>query len=302
MLLSVFYEPQIECNVVAPWLQGTLAAIDCLAGNKPRIVARACMARSSHVAYLWLGVAILGLQQRYLQDVGRGQIPFDLHSAAWSGTLQSFIQQPTSCPLVSNGRVKRADECRLLFLSRSDCHARAPVCQWRPFGTTSVEDLDAEVRAHTECQAHKLQYHGLRWSGEDTVIMSTTDAVKPLAHLSILRARNAEFINCCEILDRGKEVISENTTRSIFGWLRPDGRTCDEKAIFQHPWLDMSESDSEDEAESPVSPHNGNQGSLAVALWLHNLDCDETVKSRGDDAGTGHFSIDSVPELRCSSS
>ena len=302
MLLSVFYESQIECNVVTPWLQGTLAAVDCLAENKPCIVARACMERSPPVAYLWLGVAILGLQRRYLEDVGRGQIPIDLHSAAWSGTLQSFIQQPVSCPLVSDGRVERADECRLLFLSRSDRHARAPICQWRPFGTTSVEDLDAEVRTHAKCRGHKLQYQGLRWSGEDTMITLTTDAVEPSTDRSRLHASNEQSIICCEKLNREREVISENTTRSIFGWLRPDGRTRDEKEIFQHPWLDMSESDSEDEAESPASSHNGVKDTSLVASWLNDLDCDEIAKSRDDKAGTGHLSIDSTPEQHCSSS
>jgi hypothetical protein len=158
------------------------------------------------------------------------------------------------------------------------------------------------VRNHAECRGHKLEYQGLRWSGENTTITSTTDAAKPSTDRSKLHASNRQFIICCEKLDRGKEVISENTTRSIFGWLRPDGRTRDEKEIFQHPWLDMSESDSEDEAESPASSHNGNKDSSLVALWLGNLDCDEIAKSRDDKAGIGHLSIDSVPELHCSNS
>jgi hypothetical protein len=275
MLLSVFYESQIECNVVTPWLQGTLAAIDCLAENDPCIVARACMEKTPAVAYLWLGVAILGLQQRYLQDVRRGQIPIDLHSAAWSGTLQSFIQQPVSCPLESLGRVERADECRLLYLSRSDRHTRTPICQWRPFGSTAVEDLDIEVRLHIRCEGHKLRYRGLRWSGHDATISLGTNYSKPSADCSNLHATADGLCVCYEALNRDNEVISENTTRSIFGWLRPDGRTRDEKEIFHHPWLDMSESDSEDEADSLAGPDVAVKDASLVTLWLDSLDGEE---------------------------
>lgn len=275
MLLSVFYESQIECNVVTPWLQGTLAAIDCLAENNPCIVARACMEKTPAVSYLWLGVAILGLQQHYLQDVRRGQIPIDLHSAAWSGTLQSFIQQSVSCPLDSRGWVERADECRLLYLSRSDRYTRTPICQWRPFGSTAVEDLDIEARLHVKCRGHKLQYQGLRWSGDDATISWRTNDSKPSIDHSGLYARDDGFCVCYKALNRENEVISENTTRSIFGWLRPDGRTRDEKEIFQHPWLDMPESDSEDEDESLTGSDVAVKNRSLVKLWLDSLDGEE---------------------------
>ncbi|KAF9690458.1 hypothetical protein EKO04_011584 [Ascochyta lentis] len=274
MLLSVFYESQIECNVVTPWLQRTLAAIDCLTENNPCIVARACMEKTPAVAYLWLGVAILGLQQRFLQDVRRGQIPIDLQSAVWSGTLQSFIQQPVSCPLDTRGRVERADECRLLYLSRSDRYTRTPICQWRPFGSTAVEDLDVEVRLHAKCRGHKRQHQGLRWSGDDATILSSTNDSKPPTDRSSLHASDERSCVCYKALNRENEVISENTTRSIFNWLRSDGRTRDEE-IFQHPWLDMTESDSEDEAESLASSNVVGKASSLVTLWFNNLDYKE---------------------------
>ena len=129
MFFSVFYEPDIECNAATSWLQGALAAMDHLAGNNPHIIGRMCMERAPRVACLWLGSLILGVQERLLQELQFGQIPIDLHSAVWSGTVQSFIQQRISKPLIKNGCVSRADECRLLFLSQPDHHARVPVCQ-----------------------------------------------------------------------------------------------------------------------------------------------------------------------------
>lgn len=163
LLLSPFYESSIECNAVTPWLQGTQAAIKQVAENNSYIVGRMCMERSPKVAFLWIGCIILNLQDKILQGVRFGQIPIDLHSAAWSGTVQSFIQQHVSNPMVKDGYVSRVDESRLLFLSQSDQHARVPVCQWRPFGKTPIEDVDIDVRVHQQCEDHWLQYEGTGW-------------------------------------------------------------------------------------------------------------------------------------------
>jgi hypothetical protein len=156
MLLSVFYEPSIECNAATPWLQGALAATDSLAQDDPLVLGRMFMDRLPGVAFLWLGATVLGLQKKLLQDVRFGRIPIDLHSAAWSGTTQSFIQQPVSDPLVADDHVSRADQCWLLFFCQSGSHHRVPVCQWRPFGATHLAFTDVEVRAHAECRGHGL--------------------------------------------------------------------------------------------------------------------------------------------------
>ena len=47
-------------------------------------------------------------------------------------------------------------------------------------------------------------------------------------------------------MTRQNEVISENATRSIFGWLRFDGHAPHEKAIWDHEWFAMSDSDEDD--------------------------------------------------------
>jgi len=156
MLLSSFYNPDVECNAVAPWLQGALAVIDLAAQSDPLFIGRMFMDQQPSVAPLWVGVTVLGLQSKVLQDVRWDSIPIDLLSAAWSGTMQSFIQQPISDPLVLDGHITRADQCRLLFLSQSGTHARVPICQWKPSGKTPLEHTDFEVRIHTSCGAHGL--------------------------------------------------------------------------------------------------------------------------------------------------
>ncbi|RKL09685.1 hypothetical protein BFJ70_g16640 [Fusarium oxysporum] len=251
LLLSAFYEPRIECNAVTPWLQGTLAAIKHVAGNDSYMVGRMCMERSPRVAFLWLGCIILDLQDKLLQEVHFGQIPVDLHSAAWSGTIQSFIQQRVSNPLVTDGYVSRADECRLLFLSQSEHPIRVPMCQWKPFGKTLVEDVDVEVRVHQQCEDHWLQYEGIGWECKDGSLEFQSSRKAGSQNFSGEPLIQHTTDVCPTAIDYGelardREAISENATRSIFGWLRSDGYAPRERDIWDHEWFNMPESDEDD--------------------------------------------------------
>lgn len=156
MLLSVFYEPSIECNAVTPWLQGTSASFQHLAGSESYMAIRLCIARTPALAFLWLGSFVLDVHPELLQQAYVGMILIDLLSAAWSGTVQTFIQHPVTEPLIHDGSVLRADECKLLFLYQPDSHTRLPLCQWKPFRFTPFEDTDIEVRTHRACKHHQL--------------------------------------------------------------------------------------------------------------------------------------------------
>ncbi|AEO62318.1 uncharacterized protein THITE_2106371 [Thermothielavioides terrestris NRRL 8126] len=281
MLLSSFYDPNIECNAVTPWLQGALAAIAVVARDDPLILARMLMDRQPKVAPLWLGVAVLGLQKDLLKDVGFGYIPVDLHSAAWSGTVQSFIQLPVSDPVVADGRVARADQCRLLYLSRSGSHDRVPICQWRPFGETPLEHTDIEIRNHAECQGHGLRYQGFTWDCVDggTATQQPLDGDDAWACPSPLLASQPQRSKQAQVIDYGKldikkDFVSENATRSIFSWLRVDGFASDEKDIWTHEWFEACESDEEVEMQSKGSSVDMARLSSCVETWVSELPCD----------------------------
>lgn len=272
MLLSGFFDPSIECNAAAPWLEGARAALDAVAQGNPLVLGRILMDRQPMVASLWIGATILGLQKGLLRGAGFGQIPINLHSAVWSGTMQSFIQQPVSDPLVRDGQVTRADQCRLLFLSRSRLHSRVPICQWRPFGGTPLEHTDMEVRAHANCKGHGLRYQGFIWDrvdgkttyqpadGEDT---HACHNLPPIQHTA--GSYHVSFE--CGKFDSEKEWASESSTRSIFGWLRFDGYAPDEKEIWTHEWLEPFSCDEEDEEQCEESPKNTPKSSSHVETW-----------------------------------
>jgi hypothetical protein len=270
LLLSVFYEPSIACNAATPWIQGSLAAIKSLGRDDPSIVSRMCMQRTPELACLWLGISVLGLQEELLSHVRSGGIPVDLPSAAWSKTIQAFIQQPISSPLEVDGCVQRADECRLLFLSQSRRHTRAPVCQWKPFGETPTKDVDLEVRAHMQCRGHALQYEAFVWNsaeGEsdpqvpegDTHVLARPDKISPECACDIAEAE-AKY-------REDDDVISENATRNIFSWLRPDGCAEHEQSIYKHDWLNSTDSDEEEELLVEVTP-SGKSSLSRIWEWI----------------------------------
>jgi hypothetical protein len=290
MLLSTFYEPSIECNAVTPWLQGTSAAIDYWGQSDSYWITRMCMERAPAVAFLWLGVIVLDLHQSLLQGVRFGQIPIDLHSAAWSRTTQSFIQDSLSSPLVANGNVSRADECRLLFLSQSGSHARSPLCQWKPFGTTAIEDTDLEVRDHWTCGFHQLRYEGVSWKCQgkrheyqpSTRNLDDCNTIKGKFQVKSYE-KTDPVPSCFTGLDRDREAISENATRNMFEWLRSDGFARNEADIWKHEWFESSDSDDSndfnDESSEEKTSGKLYRSSTQVLVWLSDLKADCRVSN-----------------------
>ncbi|TQW01327.1 immunoglobulin variable region used by the ITC63B heavy chain [Cordyceps javanica] len=280
ILLSVFYEPSIYCNAVTPWLQGSLAAINALAAGKPSVLWRMVAFRAPAASWLWLGAITLGLEEKLMREVGFGQMPIDLTSFAWSGTVQSFMQGPISNAGIHERRIERADECRLLFLAQSHYHSRLPVCQWRPFGSTPLEDADIEVRNHVDCHGHRLRYEGFSWNCKDGKSMhwplrGAKVFARPASPIGS-KSRSASH----HTVIRDNEVVSENATRSIFGWLRFDGYAPREKPIWEHEWFAMSDSDEDEDINSYESESNdGATSTPYVRSWISSL----PRKPVGDD-------------------
>lgn len=278
MLLSTFYEPSIECNAVTPWLQGTITAIERLGGSNPYWISRMCMERAPTIGFLWLGVCVLGLHQCFLQDLRFGQIPIDLHSAAWSRSIQSFIQDRSSVPLSKNGYVSRADECKLLYLSQSNTHARLPLCQWKPFGATAIEHTDFEVRNHLSCNYHQLRYEGFSWKCQGGTYEFQSSAQSHDSFKITNDRHDRESCDstnsisiCFQGMNREREALSENATRNILRWLRPDGYAPGEAELWKHEWFEPSESDDDEVDSGDNTPSEGPNSLTQVLPWLSHV-------------------------------
>ena len=245
LLSGVFFDSRIYCNAVSPWLQPAFDVVTSVVETGQYWRLAATMARRQpKLAALWLGAIMAGGEKRILRDTHSGLYAVELHAAAWTHTVHSFIGPwpPASAP--ANGSViRRIDEARLLFLTGGEGFSRVPVCPWPPFGATALESTEIEIRQHAQCIGHCLQYVSWRWesaTGSATVEDRGCDinACDYQSAGSFLRAATTT-------MSLRSETLSELATRGIFGWIRPHGFPAEEKAIRSHEWFDLDETDEE---------------------------------------------------------
>ncbi|KAL4915258.1 hypothetical protein BDW62DRAFT_219460 [Aspergillus aurantiobrunneus] len=272
-----FYQPDVACNLVSPWLQSIFAVINPIAVEDDTILAYLLMSRVPHLAFLWLGGIIMNIHKEVLRGSQFGLIPTEPHAAAWSGTMQSFMQEPIHP--VTNEFILRADECRLLYLIQEECHTRWPMCQWTPFGSTAVKDTEIEVRLHGKRtgHGHGIQYSGWKWTcqnGQVVYHMSEPAPVPtpPAAPPTVM----VDTIISYASLDDEEQCASENATRSIFGWLRVEGHPPNEKKL--HEWIKIDDPD-EDPENEPLPDKDSGKSHEAAALrtnvedWIDRSVC-----------------------------
>ncbi|RSL98174.1 hypothetical protein CDV31_012708 [Fusarium ambrosium] len=261
LLDSIFFEPDVETNICGIWLQGSFAFLDAL--QDPHQLLRAVMKRDPELGFLWLGAFLTGAHNRCLREARGAWWPVDLSSAAWTGTFASFIQAPVLLDTVNRGKISRADECRLLYLSHGIDYTTPPLFPFPPFGYTVIEDTNLDVREHALCGMHHgLEYLCFTWSCKDGKELQQQyhDGVKSAA----LRPKNGQIssdndhiINNHDDLDYedldSEDENSEAVTRNIFTWLRgEDGFPVAERPIREHEWIDNLDSDDDSPIEGDV--------------------------------------------------
>jgi hypothetical protein len=250
LLNSVFFEPGVACNICGAWLQGTFAFLDSDIVQDRYTLLRVLMKRDPSLGFLWLGAFIIGAQTRSLQEARQAWWKIDLHVAAWTGTLMSFMQEPVSALSLGTEEILRADKCRLMYLSHNQYYTVPPLFPFAAFGSIAIKDTNIDVRQHTRCEkSHGLEYEGLTWRCRGG--QRTTTSVPRIP----LRAKNGQLTDGnisvnYEHLDNEDDDCSETVTRNIFTWLRDeDGFPKAERAIREHEWIDNLDSDD----DSPIT-------------------------------------------------
>jgi hypothetical protein len=257
LLNSVFFEPGVACNICGAWLQGTFAFLDSDIAQDQYILLRVLMKRDPSLGFLWLGAFIIGAQTRSLQEARQAWWKIDLHVAAWTGTLMSFIQEPVSTLSPGTEEISRADECRLMYLSHDQSYTVPPLFPFAPFGSTAITDTNIDVRQHARCEtSHGLEYGSLTWrcrGGQRAAITVPKIPLRPKNGQPTDGNISVTYDN----LDNEDDDCSEMVTRNIFTWLRDeDGFPVAERAIREHEWIDNLDSDDDcpttGEAQSTV--------------------------------------------------
>ena len=154
---SIFWQPEIECNLVSPWLSAILDVLKPIinAGSLD-MMAKVFALRRPRVALWWLGIFLLGnhavldLIARYLETLeerwGHGSLaPPDTSVSTWTGSPQSFLDKKTSrvYPCLAD-LVPMADLLRHRYNFRLQ-DVSSPLLSWRPFGSVSKDVVEPEL-------------------------------------------------------------------------------------------------------------------------------------------------------------
>ena len=284
LLCGVFFDSTICCNVVSPWLEPAFEVLDSVVGEGHYERLAIIMGkRQPKLASLWLGAIITGADKPILRAVHSGLSAVELHAAAWTGTVHSFIGPRPSEPCVVSGcKIRRSDECRLLYLTHCEGFSRVPVCPWQPFGTTPLDHTEIEIQQHISCKGHCLQYLSWCWDSIDGVVAEDKGYNVTTSHSeSAASTANSIPSHGQQAVILQSEFLSEAATRSIFGWLRVNGYPSEEKVIYTHSWFDLDNSDDEqDDAASTVNDTSqgmSGKDSLALRAILPRKQCENDL-------------------------
>ncbi|KAL2172901.1 hypothetical protein VTG60DRAFT_79 [Thermothelomyces hinnuleus] len=261
MLLNAFFNPSIECNAVTPWLQGALTAIDSFAVDRPLILGRMMMDRAPKVAFFWIGATVLGIGETLLTRIRLGSLPTDLNTAAWSDTLQHFIQQPVQAGVSEDGKITRADYCRLLALTLNAATPVFPTSPWKPFGLIPLQLAGPSVQLHVACREHQLQYLTFFWFkipafGYITPVVSGITAFHPSTGDSVPRPRPISVRDWK--LAVSDESASKEATQAVFEYMaavNPDSKR--DAEVWQHEWLQLPSLGSGKEGQKEADGQSG---------------------------------------------
>ncbi|KAH7219632.1 hypothetical protein DER44DRAFT_879520 [Fusarium oxysporum] len=279
ILGSIFYDPGVLCNTYGPWLQGTATVLQSI--RNLDILARTFSLRSPHLSFSWLGAMIAGLHRGFLRSPGLlgllGLNRIDIHEAAWTGTLASFIQDHVPQQPENTTSISCRHEFTLAFLTQGIARYKfPPIYPYRPLGSTAVKGLDLDVRLHKACQGgHGLESSKITWTcagrkNEVQEAAALTTIIRPPLKSSHPGA--ASLIDY-RGLDPDKD-ISEQVTRNVLMWMREmDGFPINEREIYKHEWFDDGDSDDDDRncAEGDGGSTMGCDLSVTVGGWLSGV-------------------------------
>ncbi|KAF5000804.1 hypothetical protein FGRMN_1411 [Fusarium graminum] len=254
LLASVLFEPDICCNVVGRWLDGSFAFLDTV--RDPRLLLRILIERDPGLGFLWFGSFITGAHHKTLQEGRAGWWIVDLEAAAWTNTLVSFIQLPVHRSKPETQFISRADECRLLFLCHGMSYTVPPLFPFPPFGSSALVDTNLEVREHSICgNTHGLKYGHFAWRCTDGLKIEQRSEIAFIEP----RSKNGRQSSQAPSVDvdyddcDSDDETSAMITRNIFTYLRgEDGFPIAERAIREHEWIDNLDSDDDTPIDGDV--------------------------------------------------
>lgn len=192
VIWSIFWQPDIQCNLVSPWLAAITSIIrPALDSCDFELLAKTFTLRRPRVALWWQGLFLLGdvkildFIRNYLNTLDEGCFydtlarP-DIVTAAWTGAPQSYQDDRLSTPYLNlDDAIPRA----ALLQHRHTLTLRDPwplFYGWRPFGSVPKETIEPDLYPWLE-RGHRRRYRHWTWWPQDG------SAGKPSTHAGYRR-------------------------------------------------------------------------------------------------------------------
>jgi len=262
-LCGMFWEADVTCNLVSPWLHPILNEVSegkeiiKTPGLYYEILAIICGLRRPQISALFLGAAASGLMPTILRRIRRGRPPLDGNAFPWTGCPQSFMDIPGSGPYICEGsgdKVRRADVWRLLYLPpvvEDDLYYNSrPFTPWAPFGNSSVQNCVFRVASHLHCARPHLEYQHWNWELMDGSIIEVQGFDKATVQCSPeAGSSKVELITTADFpkIQLNQEA-SQEASLDIFRWVTVNGEGVPPEEVYKDKWVQV-EDDSDEESD-----------------------------------------------------
>ncbi|SPJ80262.1 uncharacterized protein FTOL_08654 [Fusarium torulosum] len=239
IIWSVFWQPDVDCNLVGPWLASVLETLDqTIAQKEVEVLLKVFLSRRPRIGLWWVALFLLGdpalfdLIRRYMttleEKYGFGSLSFpDPMVSAWTGSRQSFIDFDNDhVYMKTSDLVSAADllRCRFNFKLQNSA---STTCSWRPFGVIKKElvELESWPQLETKCTRRYSKfvwYLGKDFSKFDEGFR--TDTTQYITNVP----DNLEMHTCTAHSEKDyyvdKRCLSKKSTRNMMVSLVEDAR------------------------------------------------------------------------------
>ncbi|KAM0361041.1 hypothetical protein ACHAO7_012050 [Fusarium culmorum] len=171
---SILWQPNVDCNLVSPWLASFLDTLEPVIEQKQvEVLVKVFLSRRPRVAIWWVALFLLGDMaildwiRRYAvkmeEKYAFGSLsPPDPMVSAWTGSKQSFLDlDKDSLYTAPDDLVSRADLLRCRFDLKLQDSAGSNL-SWRPFGYIQKKQVELELWPQLETR-YSRKYHSFTW-------------------------------------------------------------------------------------------------------------------------------------------
>jgi hypothetical protein len=284
-LWSVFWEPEIDCNLVSAWYEPIVQVISpFIKSGNCEILAHILAYRCPRIAPLWYGVLACGqttIFHRIINFLITSRTPTLCRPmeevAAWTGSPQSFMGVYGSGPYLRGEQVSRADVWRLRHEFSGDNDnpdglpfKNLPFSPWKPFGSIASIETDLAVRTHLEYDRHQWSYANWVWllNGKQQVDQGFGEET-PVIHDTIKWDTECGGEPPPVI---GRNFASRQAISDTFRWAASQMEVSGNR-IYSHPWVLLHPSIDHELEDLPKKGDSAERGQDQQRMeeWLQAL-------------------------------